>query len=149
MPTADPEPLLGQNPGDTILDSAEKPEPPPAQEPTTSQKPISGLNPPRETSNVKMREAYQRLRNMKCSDIHVQLHEQLRNLDAKWLARLLVAVVMDHRQDVQDEQNLHILTGKDTIGSVLLLKDLMGAQIDVMSIVLTKEAHRADFGRKC
>ena len=46
---------------------------------------------------------------------------------------------MDHRGDVQDGQNLHILTGKDTIGSVLLLKNILGAQLDVRSMVLTKK----------
>ena len=130
--------------GDAILNQPRYEEPPQAQESSKTQQPAEPQHVPKRkevvkgTTSIKIRECYERLRLMKTSDIELQLHETLRNLDAKWLSRLLVCVVGDHKGTMVDGDHCYLLSGKDSKGSALLLKDLVSQVLNTTSMVLTK-----------
>ena len=93
---ADPIPLGEQDTQGDILEPTPKQDPPPAQEPVKMSLPEAPKpKPVKDTSSVKIREAYQRLRQMKTSDLDILLHETLKNIDEKWLLRALIGIVVD------------------------------------------------------
>ena len=61
---------------------------------------------------------------MKVSDIDLLLNEQLKSLDANWLKRILVSIVMEHREHVRPDAKMPLLLGADTAGSTLLLVEI-------------------------
>ena len=81
---------------------------------------------------------------MKVSDIDLLLNEQLKSLDANWLKRILVSIVMEHREHVQSDAKMPLLLGADTAGSVLLLVEIVESVMHVESLHLTKQPHHLE-----
>ena len=81
--------------------------------------------------------------NCKTSDVVLNLHEDLRNLDSVWLKRLLLTLPPEHLDGtVGDNFSLPVLIGDQTKGSVLLLKEIFAPYLTVISIIVTrKPAH--------
>ena len=71
---------------------------------------------------------------MKTSDIEVFLYETLKNIDVKWLSRLLVCLVVHHRDGMSDGERRYLLAGKDSRGSALLAKDILQPYLTKTSI---------------
>ena len=134
-PVVDPTPLSHQKDESPLVEDV--PIPPPAQE---HKPPVAP--PPLDTKKLrttKMRDTYQRLKTMKSGDIELELHEQLRNLDKTWLKRLLVAVVGEHAVAAKQHSgnDVPVLVGKDSAGSVLLLQDMLAPHLTCHAILLT------------
>ena len=47
-------------------------------------------------------------------------------------------VVVDHKRDMSIDEPRYILTGKDSAGSVFLLKDILASYVTIALVALTK-----------
>ena len=92
----------------------------------------------------KIRDTYKRLASMKTSDINLLLNEQLKGLDANWLKRSLVSIVLEHRSHVTPDTKMPLLLGTDTAGSTLLLTEIFEPFMHVDSMHLTKKPHHLE-----
>ena len=122
--------------------------PPPAMDQNHAPLPAKPEVPKAPSKEKLVKDAYQRLRSMKYSDITLHLHEHLKNLDSAWLKRILPSIVGEHvdcyagKSDglvPDDQRNLHLLNAQPVSGSVLLLADILMNMLDVQSMILTKD----------
>ena len=70
--------------------------PPPAGDQNHAPLPQKPAVPKTPSKEQMVKEAYQRLKAVEVSDITLNLHEQLKNLDSAWLKRILPSVVGEH-----------------------------------------------------
>ena len=70
--------------------------PPPAMDQNHAPLPAKPAIPKPPSKEKLVKDAYQRLKTMKVSDITMNLHEHLKNLDAAWLKRILPSIVGEY-----------------------------------------------------
>ena len=85
-----------------------------------------------------MKLAYDRLKRVKVDDFTMNIHEQLKNLDQIWLARILADISGQHTgiltaPNTQQQLNL----GDDTDGTAQMLIELLRPLMDVDSLHIT------------
>ena len=88
-------------------------------------------------SIVKMRKSYDRLKRVKVDDFTLNFHEQLKNLDQIWLARLLADIAGQHTGILTEPTSRQELSiGNDSDGtSLMLMKILRPLTIDGRGLV--------------
>ena len=143
-PVGDPQPLEHQVPESHLAPPEVPPLPPPAQAaaPPPVRKPVVV----KDSASLRIRDAYQKLKGIKVSDVVFLCHEEFRNLDQTWLKRLLVGTVVECKAEATASlgTSLPVLLDRDTLGVVMLLKDLLAPHIAAQSILVThKPSHLA------
>ena len=122
----DPDPLL--NPDDSItLDANPAEAIPPATSGRgpDSQKPAVSVKPSVTANNdSKIKSTYKRFNQVSVTDVVLRLHEQLKNLDIVWIKRLLISIVGENLPSGDDSTTQSLMSGKDTSGTVLLLREI-------------------------
>ena len=87
------------------------------------------------------------MKGIKISDVELKLHEQLKNLDAEWIKRVLVGIIsMVHDSFTGDtggftpdqDDTITLSPEKNASGYILILEDLFMPMLQVMSVLVTK-----------
>ena len=71
------------------------------------------------------------------ADVVLKLHEQLKNLDIVWIKRLLVSIVAENQPSGDESTTQSLMSGKDTSGTVLLLREIFSPIMIITSCLLT------------
>ena len=85
-----------------------------------------------------MKLAYDRLKRVKVDDFTMNIHEQLKNLDQIWVARILADLAGQHTGILtapNTQQQLNI--GDNTDGTALMMIELLRPLMDVDSLHIT------------